>query len=187
MITNPAGRIWISYFDEAGFWAPDANGTRSLQLPVGPARWDTWDAAPWPAARHTSGVFSPDCYALNVGRARVRACPYPDFPLVELESRGFRSTTATSVEYCHGVAVSGDDFAFFHPHAGRNDPTGWEIVRARREGGAIVEIGREELLLPDGRRPGGWPIGKVGRDSGLWLWKLGSPREWYRYDLGGSW
>ncbi|AEB42674.1 hypothetical protein VAB18032_07770 [Micromonospora maris AB-18-032] len=47
----------------------------------------------------------------------------------------------------------------------------------------MVEKEREQLLLPDGRRPSGWARGKVGRDEMLWLQVAGDRRRWYRYEI----
>ncbi|MEV6102985.1 hypothetical protein [Nocardia sp. NPDC051981] len=183
LVTDRDGRIWIAYIDQARYWAAEPGGTRHLYAPVGLARWDDANDRPWLACENIDSVFWMDCYSLNVGHARVHACPFPRFPLVEIDTDGDFSSTANPVEYCHGLAVSGSDFAFLYPHLRRDDPAGWEIRMARRQDGVIVETGQEWLTLPDGRTPTGWVQGKVGRDATLFLQEAGDPRRWYRYDM----
>jgi hypothetical protein len=75
-LTDPEGRIWIDYFDEAGYWSRNPDGTRSSRFLVGLARWDNSAATPWLAPVHTGNrVVRCDCYALDVGRTLVYACP----------------------------------------------------------------------------------------------------------------
>ncbi|MBF6171030.1 hypothetical protein [Nocardia blacklockiae] len=40
LLTDPEGRIWISYFDEANYWSRNPDGTCSHRFLVGLARWD---------------------------------------------------------------------------------------------------------------------------------------------------
>lgn len=183
LLTDPEGRIWTSYFDEASYWSADPDGTRSHRFLVGLARWDDTGGIPWLAPAHTgSRVVWCDCYALKVGRTLVHACPYTDFPLVELDASGGRSITPNPVTRCHGLAVSGSTLAFLDQHR-HGDAIVWEIRRAHREDRVITETGRETLALPDGRSPTGCARGKIGRDATLWLHEDGNPRQWYRYEI----
>lgn len=182
LLTDPQGRIWISYFDEASYWSRNPDGTRSYRFMVGLARWDNVAAAPWLAPNHTGNrVVWCDCYALNVGRTVVYACPYTDFPLVELDASGVRSVTSNPITRCNGLAVSGSTLAFLDQHRHGN-AIAWQIRRACRRDTVITETGRQTLVLPDGRPPRGWARGKIGRDATLWLYEDGNPRQWYRYE-----
>ncbi|NEW42122.1 hypothetical protein GV794_15850 [Nocardia cyriacigeorgica] len=183
LMSDPYGRIWTGYFDESSYWAPNPDGTRSHVSMPGLARWDS-SGTPWFAPPHTPGVVWMDCYAMNVGRDSVYACPYTDFPLVEIDSSDTAVVTPNPVTRCGGLAVSGPDLAFLDQ---RRDGEGyrWEIRRASRGNGTITETTREPLLLPGGRQPNGWARGKIGRDETLWMREDGDERRWYRYELEG--
>ncbi|HEY0699687.1 MAG TPA: hypothetical protein VGD43_17965 [Micromonospora sp.] len=182
LVTDPHGYIWTSYFDQSSYWSANPDGTRSYGFMIGLARWDSNGGKPWMVSSDTTGVAWCDCYALNVGRERVHACPYPDFHLVELDRNGVLGVTPNTVTRCNGLAVSGSDLAFFDQRRAGGG-FHWEIRRARREGEVVLEMGREHLVLPDGRRPSGWGRGKVGRDGRLWLQVDGDRRRWYRYEI----
>ncbi|MEV0626890.1 hypothetical protein [Nonomuraea wenchangensis] len=182
LLTDPQGNIWISYSDESNYWFPNSDGTRSYSLMIGLARWDSHGSSPWMAPSHTADVVWCHCYALNVGHDVVHACPYTDFPLIEIDSDGVRSITPNPVKRCTGLAVSGSELAFLDQHRAGGGCR-WEIRRARREGGAVTETDRANLLLPDDRHPTGWARGNIGRDGTLWLHENGNPRRWYRYDM----
>ncbi|WP_327151927.1 hypothetical protein [Nocardia sp. NBC_01329] len=183
LLTDPDGRIWISYFDEAGYWSHNPDGTRSYRFLVGLARWDNPLATPWLAPDHTGDrVVWCDCYAVNVGRTNVYACPYTDFPLVELDASGVLSITPNPVTRCYGLAVSGSTLAFLDQHR-HGDTIEWQIRRACRRDAVITETDRQTLVLPGGRPPRCWARGKIGRDATLWLYEDGNPRQWYRYEI----
>ncbi|MFG1750227.1 hypothetical protein [Streptosporangium sandarakinum] len=147
--TDAQGNVWTSYFDESSYWFPNPDGTRSYGFMIGLARWNNDGGPPWMAPSHTPGVVWCDCHALNVGRDVVHACPYTDFPLIEIDADGVRSITPNPVTRCSGLAVSGAELAFLDQHR-VNGGFRWEIRRARRQGGAVTETEREHLLLPDG-------------------------------------
>ncbi|MFE3099250.1 hypothetical protein [Nocardia tengchongensis] len=183
LLTDPSGRIWISYFDEATYRFVDSDGTWSCSSGPGLARWDDLGSDPWFVRNSTGTAVSwVDCCALNVGRSLVHACPYTDFPLVEIDACGVRSVTPNPVAGCHALAVSGSTFAFLDHHR-RGDAVVWQIRRASRQGAEITETGRETLLLPGGRPPTRWARGRIGRDANLWIHEDGNPRRWYRYEI----
>ncbi|MFG1860804.1 hypothetical protein [Microbispora bryophytorum] len=182
LLTDAQGNIWTSYFDESNYWSINPDGTRSYTFMIGLVRWDSDGGPPWMAPSHTPGVVWCDCYALNVGRDVVHACPYTDFPLIEIDADGVRSVTPNPVTRCSGLAVSGSELAFLDQHRAGGGFR-WEIRRARRQGGAVTETERGHLLLPDDRHPTGWARGKIGRDGMLWVHEDGDPRRWYRYEV----
>lgn len=184
MLTDPDGRIWISYFDEATYRFAKPDGTWAESFMIGLARWDDPGGDPWFAYNDTGrAVDWCDCYAMNVGRELVHACPYTEFPVVEIDANGVRSITPNSITGCSGLAVSGSALAFLDQHR-HNDTPVWMIRKARRADGAVIETGQDILTLPDGRSPGAWARGKVGRDAMLFLHEEGDPRRWYRYEIG---
>ncbi|AEV85984.1 hypothetical protein ACWT_4967 [Actinoplanes sp. SE50] len=182
LVTDARGQIWISYFDESNYWFPHSDGTRSYGFMIGLARWDGGGGEPWMVSSGTPTLPWCDCYALNVGRERIRACPYPDFAVVELDANSVRAVVDNPITRCTGLAVVGAEFAFFDQHRA-GDGFRWGIRRGRQDGERIIETGREQLELPDGRQPSGWARGRVGRDGMLWLRMDGDPGRWYRYDI----
>ncbi|MFC9894608.1 hypothetical protein ACFVMC_13045 [Nocardia sp. NPDC127579] len=184
LLTDPAGRIWISYFDEATFAFPQSNGTWEIGFLIGAARWDSLDSPAWFAFDDTGSQVSwCDCYAINVGRNRTYACPYPEFAVVEMDSDGVLSINQNLITRCTGLVVSGSSFGFFEQH---DEPESrWVIRRGRLQDGVITETTQAELLLPDGHQPRQWARGRIGRDATLWLHEADNPRQWYRYDLEG--
>ncbi|MFB4283451.1 hypothetical protein ACBJ59_49675 [Nonomuraea sp. MTCD27] len=182
LMTDAQGAIWISYFDQSDYWFPNPDGTRSRGFAIGLARWSSDGGQPWMAPPHTPGIFWCDCYALNVGSDIVHACPYPDFPLIEIDRHGVRRITPNPITRCHGLAVSGGEIAFLDQHRVAGGFR-WEIRKGHRQGEAVTESHRLNLLLPHDRHPTGWARGKIGRDGTLWLYEDGHPRHWYRYEL----
>lgn len=181
LLTDPHGRIWASYFDESSYWFANPDGTRSYGFMIGLVRWASSGDEPWLASR-TPGVEWCDCYALNVGREQVYACPYPHFPFVEIDAHGVRAVVSNPVTRCTGLAVAGTELAFLGQRR-KGTKFRWEIRRAHREGESVVEKRREHWVLPDGRPPTGWARGKIGRDDTLWLQADGDRRRWYRYEI----
>ncbi|TYB52800.1 hypothetical protein FXF51_51010 [Nonomuraea sp. PA05] len=116
LMTDVRGAIWISYCDQSNYWFSDPDGTRSYGFALGLARWNSNGGKPWMASSHTPDVFWGDCYALNVGRDVVHACPYTDFPLVEIDDHGVRSITPNPITRCSGLTVSGLEVAFLDQH-----------------------------------------------------------------------
>lgn len=182
LMTDARGTIWISYSDESNYWSPNPDGTRSYGFAIGLTRWNSDGSQPWMAPLHTPDIFWCECYAMNVGRDTVHACPYPDFPLIEIANHGIRTITSNPITSCNGLAISGDEIAFLDQH--RTDGEfRWEIRRAHRQNGVVTETARLNLLLPHDRPPTGWARGRIGRDETLWLHEDGNPRHWYRYEI----
>jgi hypothetical protein len=122
-----------------------------------------------------------DWYALNVGRERVHACPYPDFPLIELGTDRVEAITPTPSPDAPARPCPAPS----SPSSTSTDQmtdTGRRSVEPAWTPDTVVEQRRAHLVLPDGRRPSGWTRGKIGRDGTLLLRVDGDPRRWYRYD-----
>ncbi|MGW4248527.1 hypothetical protein [Nocardia sp. NPDC004722] len=183
LLTDSNGRIWISYFDESTYQFLGHDGTWSCTFMLGLARWDDPGGEPWFAYEDTGNNLDwCDCYAVNVGRSLVHACPYSEFPLAEIDARGVRSVTPNPVTRCHGLAVSRSTFGFLDHHR-RGEEIVWQVRRVHKHYAEITEIGSETLLLPGGRPPTGWARGRIGRGANLWIHEEGNPRQWYRYEL----
>lgn len=150
LLVDEASRIWVGHFDEN---------------PVGIRCWSatgrltqTSDDAGIP------GLF--DCYALNVSGTTAWACPYTDFPLVEMRpDRTHRPVRvwANRVRGAKAVAVHGSGAAFYG---------GYGEERDRLVHGEIMETSVEPtdvglLTLPDGSVPGRRRV--VGRGSRIYV------------------
>ncbi|MET7457429.1 hypothetical protein ABZT03_37325 [Streptomyces sp. NPDC005574] len=110
------------------------------------------------------GLF--DCYALNVSGTTAWACPYTDFPLVEIRpDRTHRPLRvwANRVRGTKAAAVHGERVAFYG---------GYGEERDRLAHGEIMETSVEPsdvglLTLPDGSAPGRRRV--VGRGGRIYV------------------
>ena len=150
LLVDEAGHIWVGHFDE------NPAGIRRWS-PTGHLYW-TSDGASIP------GLF--DCYALNVSGTTAWACPYTDFPLVEIcPGRPDRPVRvwANRVRGAKAVAVRGKRVAFYG---------GYGEERDRLAHGEVTENSVEPtdvglLTLPDGPVPARRRI--VGRGSRIYV------------------
>ncbi|WP_254645071.1 hypothetical protein [Streptomyces sp. BV286] len=134
LLVDEAGHIWVGHFDEN---------------PDGIHRWSatvrhTWtsDGAPIP------GLF--DCYALNVSGTVAWACPYTDFPLVEIRpdrpERPVRVWT-NRVRGARAVAVHGERVAFYGGYGKEQD----RLAHGDLTDTSVEPTGVGVLTLPDGQ------------------------------------
>ncbi|MFG3285589.1 hypothetical protein [Streptomyces sp. NPDC048111] len=150
LLTDEAGRIWVGHFDEN---------------PVGIRCWSSMGHICWTSdGAGIPGLF--DCYALNVSGTTAWACPYTDFPLVEIRlKRPARPVRvwANHVRGAQAVAVHGGRVAFYGGYGEEQD---------RLAHGELTETSVEPtdvglLTLPDGTLPGGRRV--VGRGSRIYV------------------
>ncbi|CAM5639831.1 hypothetical protein [Streptomyces griseorubiginosus] len=150
LLVDEASRIWVGHFDE------NPVGIRCWSA-TGQLTWTSHDA-------DIPGLF--DCYALNVSGTIAWACPYTDFPLVEIRpDRTHRPVRvwANRVRGAKAVAVHGEQVAFYGGYGEEQD---------RLAHGEIVETSVEPsdaglLTLPDGSAPGRRRV--VGRGSRIYV------------------
>jgi hypothetical protein len=137
LLVDQAGHIWVGHFDEN---------------PVGIRRWSATGRLIWTSDdAGIPGLF--DCYALNVSGSVAWACPYTDFPLVEIRPDRTQRPVRVWANHVRGakaVAVHGDRVAFYGGYAEERD---------RLAHGAIMETSVEPtdvdlLTLPDDSAPG---------------------------------
>jgi hypothetical protein len=137
LLVDEAGHIWVGHFDEN---------------PAGIRRWSATGRLAWTSdGARIPGLF--DCYALNVSGTAAWACPYTDFPLVEIRpNRPDRPVTvwANRVRGAKAVAVHGERVAFYG---------GYGEERDRLAHGELTETSVEPkevglLTLPHGLAPG---------------------------------
>ncbi|MFJ3673371.1 hypothetical protein ACIPSE_43650 [Streptomyces sp. NPDC090106] len=150
LLVDEAGCMWVGHFDEN---------------PVGIRCWSAAGRLAWTSDdAHIPGLF--DCYALNVSGTTAWACPYTDFPLVEIRpDRTDRPVRvwANCVRGAKAVAVHGERVAFYG---------GYGEERDRLAYGEISETSVEPtdaglLTLSDGSGPGRRRV--VGRGSRIYV------------------
>ncbi|MER6495693.1 hypothetical protein ACFUEN_37300 [Streptomyces griseorubiginosus] len=150
LLVDEASRIWVGHFDEN---------------PVGIRCWSATGQLTWTS--HDAGIPGLfDCYALNVSGTTAWACPYTDFPLVEIRpDRTHRPVRvwANHVRGAQAVAVHGEQVAFYGGYGEEQD---------RLAHGKIVETSVEPsdaglLTLSDGSAPGRRRV--VGRGSRIYV------------------
>ncbi|MEV2263757.1 hypothetical protein [Streptomyces anulatus] len=163
LLVDEAGHIWVGHFDEN---------------PAGIRRWSATGRLIWTSDdAHIPGLF--DCYALNVSGTAAWACPYTDFPLVEIRpDRTDRPVRVweNRVRGATAVAVRGDRVAFYGGYRDEQD---------RLAHGELTETSVEPtdvglLTLPDGSVLGRRRV--VGRGSRIYV-QAEPFTEWGVFDL----
>ncbi|WP_107483540.1 hypothetical protein [Streptomyces humi] len=97
LLVDEAGHVWVGHFDEN---------------PVGIRRWSATGRLVWTSdGARIPGLF--DCYALNVSGTAAWACPYTDFPLVEIRPDRPVRVWANRIRGACAVAVHGGRVAFY--------------------------------------------------------------------------
>jgi hypothetical protein len=137
LLVDEAGHIWVGHFDEN---------------PAGIRRWSATGQLTWTSDdAHIPGLF--DCYALNVSGTAAWACPYTDFPLVEIRPDRTDRTVrvwANRVRGSHAVAIQGERVAFYGGYGEERDRLAHgEITKTSVE---PTDVGL--LTLSDGSAPG---------------------------------
>ncbi|MGV9341287.1 hypothetical protein [Streptomyces sp. NPDC003688] len=165
LLVDESGQIWVGHFDEN---------------PDGIRRWSATGQLTWTSdGARIPGLF--DCYALNVSGTAAWACPYTDFPLVEIRpNRTDRPVRvwANRVRGANAVAVHGERVAFYG---------GYRKERDRLAHGELTETSVEPrevglLTLPNGRVPGRRRV--VGRGSRIYV-QAKPFTAWGVFDLNG--
>ncbi|MER6466307.1 hypothetical protein ACWC4D_08170 [Streptomyces sp. NPDC001288] len=163
LLVDETGRIWVGHFDEN---------------PIGIRCWTADGRLVWTSdGAGIPGLF--DCYALNVSGAAAWACPYTDFPLVEIRpdrTSGPVRVWANGVRGSHAVAVHAERVAFYG---------GYGEERHRLVHGEIIATSVEStdvglLTLSDGTSPSRRRV--VARGSRIYV-QAEPFTTWGVYDL----
>ncbi|SDL29935.1 hypothetical protein [Streptomyces indicus] len=165
LLVDEAGRIWVGHFDEnpAGIRCWSATGRLT---------WTSDDAG-------IPGLF--DRYALNVSGTTAWACPYTDFPLVEIRpDRTHRPVRvwANRVRGARAVAVHGERIAFYGGYGDEWD----RLVRGEISETSVEPTDVGLLTLADGSAPGRRRV--VGRGSRIHV-QAEPFTTWGVFDLSG--
>ncbi|MFD7975347.1 hypothetical protein [Streptomyces sp. NPDC059071] len=137
LLVDEAGDVWVGHFDEN---------------PAGIRRWSATGRLAWSSdGARIPGLF--DCYALNMSGTAAWACPYTDFPLVEIRpQRTDRPVRvwANRIRGAHAVAVHGERVAFYGGYGEERDRLAFGELAATSVEPTDVGL----LTLPDGSAPG---------------------------------
>ncbi|MCL6669304.1 hypothetical protein [Streptomyces panaciradicis] len=134
LLVDEAGQIWAGHFDEN---------------PAGIRRWSSTGRLTWTSdGAGIPGLF--DCYALNVSGTSAWACPYTDFPLVEIRADRPVRVWANRIRGAHAVAVHGDRVAFYGGYGEESD----RLAHGELTEASVEPTGVGRLTLPDGSAPG---------------------------------
>ncbi|MEW2132902.1 hypothetical protein [Streptomyces sp. NPDC005435] len=150
LLVDEADHVWVGHFDEN---------------PAGIRRWSATGRLTWTSdGARIPGLF--DCYALNVSGTTAWACPYPDFPLVEIRPDRTDKPVRVWSNHIRGataVAVHGEQVTFCG---------GYGEERDRLAHGELTETSVEPteaglLTLPSGPVPRHRRV--VGRGSRIYV------------------
>lgn len=169
LLTDESGNLWVGYFDEGVFDDP-------LSEPVVRC-WSSTGTPVWQYSALPGLGWFLECYALNVDRRAVWACPYPDFPLLEVRDGRQIQARTTPVGGASGVVVCGDRVAIYGGYADEHD----RIVHGELTASAVEPVTESRLLRPDGSRSGGRRR-VVCRGSRLYVQEEAST-EWSLLDI----
>ncbi|MBM9624738.1 hypothetical protein [Streptomyces zhihengii] len=163
LLADEAGHLWVGHFDEN---------------PAGIRRWTATGRLDWTSdGARIPGLF--DCYALNVSGAVAWACPYTDFPLVEIRPARVERPVrvwANRIRGAKAVAVHGSRVAFYGGYGEEGD----RLAHAELTDVSVEPSDVGRLTLPDGSAPGRRRV--VGRGSRIYV-QAEPFTEWGVFDL----
>ena len=171
LLVDDGGEIWVGYFDEGVFgnfgWG--GPGPEPLGSP-GIVRWSAelekvWEYTP------VDDYWLADCYAMNVDADRVWACPYTDFPIIEIDSDRAAVRATSGVSGPRGLLVSGDRVALI----GDDERPGSLLLGSLED---LSHLEKSEISMPHGRDAS--PGTLICRGSVAHLF-LGA--DWFIFDL----
>ncbi|WP_030215713.1 hypothetical protein [Streptomyces bikiniensis] len=161
LLADEAGDLWVGHFDEN---------------PLGIRRWSATGQIRWASGEVPGAGWIMDCYALNVSGTGVWACPYTDFPLLEIRPDEPVRVRTNTVRGAKAVAVHGERVAFFGGYRGERDRIAYgELTETSVE---PVDVAR--LTRPDGGAPGRRRV--AARGSRVYV-GYGSLADWGVFDL----
>ncbi|MEU6552294.1 hypothetical protein ABZ915_18710 [Streptomyces sp. NPDC046915] len=169
LLADETGDLWVAHFDEG------VCGNDELSHP-GLRRWSStgepqWRYGPVPGAREII-----DCYALNVAERAAWACPYTDFPLLEIRGDRVVRVRHNPVAGARGLAVHGDRVVFFGGYGDERD----RIADCRLTDTAVEVVAEGRLARPDGAALGRRRV--VSRGARLYV-QAEPVQEWTVLDL----
>ena len=168
LLADQAGELWLAYFDE-GIYGD------SLSAP-GLRRWSVTGEPLWSYSPVPGAEWIDDCHTLNVAGRTAWACPYTDFPLIEVGEDHVVRVRQNPVQGPAGLAVHGERVVFFGGYRGEHD----RLVDCRLTQMSVEPVAEGRLVRPDGRALGRRRI--VSRGSRLYV-QTKPFTEWSVLDL----
>lgn len=145
LLVDERGEIWAGYFDE-GIFGSAGWGVPGPQ-PVGASglvRFSKKLGSVWQHEGTELWDSISDCYPLNVDGERAWACPYTDFPVIEVAPDGHATVRRTTgVNGPTGLVVAGDRVGFTGAY---DDPAALMLGTLDQLDG----LTRSSVTLPDG-------------------------------------
>ncbi|MFJ6948752.1 hypothetical protein ACISU4_29630 [Streptomyces wuyuanensis] len=165
LLVDAGGDLWVGHFDEN---------------PEGIRRWNASGELLWESGDTLPGAgWIMDCYALNVGRDAVWACPYTEFPVLEIREGAPVRVRSNDVSGAKALAVAGQRIVFFGGYGGDAD----RLVVCATTGSGVEPVRTTRAVRPDGGRLGRRHV--VSRDERVYV--LEEPySEWYVLDAGAT-
>ncbi|MFI8402912.1 hypothetical protein ACIGG5_22045 [Streptomyces sp. NPDC085463] len=135
LLVDEAGDLWVGHFDEN---------------PLGIRRWSATGQIRWASGDVPGAGWIVDCYALNMSGTSAWACPYTDFPLLEIRPDEPVRVRTNTVRGAKAVVVHGERVAFFGGYRGERDRIAYgeltetsvepteDALLTRADGGALA-------------------------------------------------
>ncbi|MCL8013596.1 hypothetical protein [Streptomyces sp. AS02] len=139
LLADESGDLWVGYFDE-GIYGDDELSRPGLR------RWSLSGEPLWTYRRAQDAGEISDCYALNVHRRTVWACPYQRFPVLEIGRDGGMRVRQNSVQGAKGFVVHADRLVFFGGYGADHD----RLVDCRLTEQTVETLTEGRLSRPDG-------------------------------------
>lgn len=171
MLVDDNGEIWVGYFDEGIFgnfgWGNP--GPEPLGSP-GIVRWSLQFEKVW-EYQAVDDYWLADCYALNVGSDRIWACPYTDFPILEIVSDRATVRATTDVSGPRGLLVAGENVALMGDYK-----YGGSLLLGNLND--LSRLEKSQIGMPDGRLA---PPGTLVCRGSVAHFFVGA--DWFTFDL----
>jgi hypothetical protein len=139
LLVDENGDIWVGYFDEGVY------GDDELSHP-GLRRWSSTGDPLWEYRGGPGHGEISDCYALNVDGRATWACPYQDFPLLEIRDDRVVRTLQNPVHGASAFAVHAGRVVFYGPYGDDRN----QLVDCRLTWNAVEPVTHTRLVRPDG-------------------------------------
>lgn len=167
LLTTPAGRIWVGYFDEAmGGRGPEGHGLARFRADLTTEWLYPFDAG--------LPVIS-DCYSLNVEDETAHFSPYTEFHILSASGEKVTDWGASPYRSAHILLKSGPRLAVLSGSGPEYDLA--TLLQIDREG-IHQEGGQCRIVLPDGMDTRGMRYACRGADLHAFARSF-----WYRINL----
>lgn len=174
LVVDAEGGIWTGYFDEGifGNFGWGYPGPEPLGAP-GIVKWSPQFEPVW-RYQAVADYWLADCYALNVAAGQVWACPYVDFPVIDIREESTRIWPTEGVSGPRGLVVADDVVGIIGDYT-----DGSSLVTATLS--ELPRADRSSVLMPDGSKPPRSTLVCRGNVANLFV-----GNDWFVFDLAGT-